>query len=320
MYPLKFYPILKDRIWGGTKLGDVLGKDLKCDTVGESWEISGVTGDVSVVCNGDLKGESLTKLIAGDAEGFLGKSVVQRFGTEFPILIKFIDAKHDLSVQVHPDDTLARARHNSFGKTEMWYIMDAVPGAHIIVGFKHDVSMQEYTECLKNGSLPHILHNEDVARGDAFFINAGRIHAIGAGVLLAEIQQTSDITYRVFDFNRRDKDGKLRELHTELALEAIDYERKEDFRVPYPKVPNTANTMVECPYFTTKFLNLSNEYRADHSQRDSFTIYMCTDGEASIENEDGIASIKKGETVMIPAHSAGINVKTRGAELLEITL
>lgn len=320
MYPLKFYPILKDRLWGGTKLGDELGKELKSDTTGESWEISGVEGDVSVVCNGDLKGESLTKLIAKDPDGFLGKSVVQRFGTEFPILIKFIDAKQDLSVQVHPDDALARARHNSFGKTEMWYIMDAEPGAHLIVGFKHDVSMDEYTECLKNDRLPDILHYEDVDRGDTFFINAGRIHAIGAGVLLAEIQQTSDITYRVFDFNRRDKTGRPRELHTELALEAIDYEKKEDFRVPYPKVPDSANNLVECPYFTTKFLNLSTEFKADLSLRDSFTIYMCIEGEAFIENEDGIAGIKKGETVLIPANATLIKVKTKGAELLEITI
>jgi mannose-6-phosphate isomerase len=233
MYPLKFYPILKERLWGGTKLGDILGKPLQNTITGESWELSGVEGDVSVVSNGELAGTSLKDLISEDPDGILGRSVGDRFGKEFPILIKFIDAKQDLSIQLHPDDELARIRHNSFGKTEMWYIMDSDEDAQLIVGFKRTVTKEEYLESLKNDRLTDLLNYESVREGDAFLINPGKVHAIGAGTLLAEIQQTSDITYRVFDFNRRDKNGNLRELHTDLALDAIDFEKKDDFMIKY---------------------------------------------------------------------------------------
>jgi mannose-6-phosphate isomerase len=210
LYPFKFEPILKERLWGGTKLKTVLGKPIANDITGESWELSGVAGDVSVIANGPLAGTSLKQLIATQAEALLGKEVVARFGQEFPILIKFIDAKQDLSIQLHPNDALAKKRHGSFGKTEMWYIMDADPGAKLIVGFNKDVTREEYASHLQENKLPDLLNYEPVEQGDTFFINTGKIHAIGAGVLLAEIQQTSDITYRVFDFNRKDKMGNLR--------------------------------------------------------------------------------------------------------------
>lgn len=320
LYPLKFQPILKERLWGGTKLGTHLGKALTSDITGESWELSGVEGDVSVVSNGKLAGTSLTELIDRNAADLLGHEVVRRFGKEFPILIKFIDAKQDLSIQLHPNDELAKKRHNSFGKTEMWYVMDADEEANLIVGFNRDVTKEAYNKSLENDTLSELLNYEKVKEGDTFFINTGKIHAIGAGVLLAEIQQTSDITYRVFDFNRKDKAGDLRELHTELALDAIDYTRKDDFKVPYSKEQDRVNDMVRCPYFNTNYLKLHSDFMQDLSGRDSFTIYMCVDGDAEIVNETGSATVKKGETVLIPANSDAVNLKTTGATLLEITI
>lgn len=320
VYPLKFHPILKERLWGGQKLKTVLGKEVPNDITGESWEVSTVKDDVSIIYNGLLSGTSLQELIDRDPEGILGKSVHERFGKEFPILIKFIDAKLDLSIQLHPNDELAKERHNSFGKTEMWYIMNADEDAKLIVGFNQEVTKDSYSKSLEDDSLLELLNYECVNEGDTFFINTGKIHAIGAGVLLAEIQQTSDITYRVFDFNRRDKNGNLRELHTEQALDAIDYKKKDDFKVSYSDEKNTINKMVECPYFTTKFLNLSENLEQDVSQRDSFTIYMCVGGWASIENEYGIETIKKGETLLLPANSNHIKINTQEAKLLEITI
>ncbi|MDT7827805.1 type I phosphomannose isomerase catalytic subunit [Pricia sp. S334] len=320
MYPLKFHPILKERLWGGTKLKEVLNKPIESDITGESWELSGVEGDISEVSNGELAGTSLTQLIDDDAEGVLGTQVIDRFGTDFPILLKFIDAKQDLSVQLHPDDELATKRHNSNGKTEMWYIMDADDDANIIVGFNRDISKKEYTESLEKDTLLELLNYEKVDQGDAFFIHTGKVHGIGAGVLLAEIQQTSDITYRIYDYNRKDKEGNLRELHTDLALDAIDYEKKDDFKMDYSSEANMANPMVDCPYFRTDFLRLTDDWSYDVSERDSFTILMCVKGSGRIANENGTADIKKGETVLVPALSRFLSITTDGMELLQVTL
>ena len=320
IHPLKFKPILKERLWGGEKLHTVLGKPIMSDITGESWELSTVSGDISEVSNGELANTPLKTLIDKHPEKLLGKSVVERFGKEFPILIKFIDAKQDLSIQLHPNDKLAKQRHDSFGKTEMWYVMDANPGAELIVGFNKDVTKSEYAKSLEDNTLLDLLNYEPVKEGDTFFINTGKIHAIGAGVLLAEIQQTSDVTYRVFDFNRKDKEGNLRELHTELALDAIDYEKKDDFKVSYEDKKDATNTMVDCPYFKTNFLHLENDFRQDTILRDSFTIFMCVDGTGTIQTESGEAIISKGETVLVPASSNNITIKTTGAKFLEVTI
>lgn len=320
LYPLKFEPILKERLWGGTKLQSVLNKKIKSDITGESWEISAVDGDVSIVSNGYLAGISLVELIATQGKALLGQVVIDRFGTDFPILIKFIDAKQDLSIQLHPNDKLAKKRHNSFGKTEMWYIMDADLDGKLIVGFNKSVTKEEYSEALKNDTLLDLLNYEQVKEGDTFFINTGKIHAIGAGVLLAEIQQTSDITYRVFDFNRRDKNGNLRELHTDLALDAIDYERKDDFYVKYSKEQDEVNGMVECPYFKTNFIQLSKNLQQDVTNRDSFTIYMCVSGSVTISTETGEVVLQKGETALVPAVVQNIDLKSNSAKLLEVTM
>ena len=320
LYPIKFHPIPKERLWGGTKLAGVLNKSFEGDTIGESWELSGVDGDVSVVSNGFLQGQSLTQLMETYQGKLLGESVYERFGMEFPILIKFIDAQKDLSIQLHPHDDLARQRHNSFGKTEMWYIMDADPGAELIVGFNRDVTKEEYQNHLNEDRLLELLNYEEVKEGDTFFIQTGKIHAIGAGVLLAEIQQTSDITYRVFDFNRRDKEGNLRELHTELALDAIDYKKKDDFKVDYSRAANQSNALVHCPYFKTDYRKLTQDIHLDCSGEDSFRIYMCVEGSVEIEAETGSITLQKGETALIPAEVPSLRIKTTGAGLLEVTI
>lgn len=320
LYPLKFRPILKERLWGGTKLKEVLGKPIESEITGESWELSTVKGDISVIANGILEGKSLQDLIESNGEELLGKSVVERFGKEFPILIKFIDAKQDLSIQLHPNDDLAKERHDSFGKTEMWYIMDADPKAELIVGFNKDVTKEEYAKSIDNDTLLDLLNYEQVKEGDTFFINTGKIHAIGAGVMLAEIQQTSDVTYRVFDFNRKDKEGNLRELHTELALDAVDYKKKDDFKVTYSQELNKVSEMVDCPYFKTSFIQLTENLELDTTKRDSFTIFMCVGGKAVIKTAEGEVSIKKGETVLLPAITKKISLQSKAAKLLEVTI
>lgn len=320
MYPLKFIPILHERLWGGTKLKDLLYKSSPNDLIGESWEVSTVKGNVSVIANGAHEGTSLQDLIDTYGERLLGKSVVERFGTDFPILIKFIDAKQDLSIQLHPNDALAKERHDSFGKTEMWYIMNADPEASLIVGFNKDVTKEEYVDSLKNDRLLDLLNYERVQEGDTFFINTGKIHAIGAGVLLAEIQQTSDITYRVFDFNRRDANGNFRELHTEMALDAIDYSKKEDFKVAYTNQKNKVNQMVDSPYFKTNFIHVTEDLDQDVTDRDSFTIYMCVGGEAVLTNEHGSVTLNKGETTLVGANCRNISVQSSEAKLLEVTI
>lgn len=320
MYPFLFYPILKDRLWGGDKLRSVLAKESPVGAIGESWELSGVSGDVSVVANGPLKGKTLNELILNDPVALLGKQVVDRFGYGFPILIKFIDAKLDLSIQLHPNDELARKRHNSFGKTEMWYVIDADPKARLIVGFKERVSTETYRKSLEDGTILDYLNRIPVREGDTFFIRPGLVHAIGAGILLAEIQQTSDVTYRIYDFKRKDSHGHYRELHTDLAMEAIDFKVEDDFLVSYEKDADRVNPMVDCPYFKTDFLSLTQDMTMDTTQRDSFTILMCVWGAAEVDNGSGKVSLVQGQTVLLPANTEQIHLRSAGARLLQVTL
>jgi mannose-6-phosphate isomerase len=320
LYPLRFKPILKERLWGGHKLRDVLEKDFEGTGIGESWELSGVEGDVSLIDNGPYNGKSLNELIEAYPNELLGKPVIDKFGTEFPILVKFIDAQKDLSIQLHPGDELARARHNSFGKTEMWYVMDADPGAELIIGFKRDMSKEEYQHAMEEKSLPQHLHYEPVAEGDGFFINSGKIHAIGAGILLAEIQQSSDVTYRVYDFDRRDARGNLRELHTELALDAMDFKKKDDFKISYGRQKNRENLMVSSPYFKTSFLELDTKTRLSLSHPYSFTVLICVEGAAEVVMNSWKIQIKKGETVLLPAAAPEVVVNTSQSRFLKVSL
>ena len=259
LYPLKFEPILKERIWGGNKLSTVLGKQTEIKNIGESWELSDVEGDISIISNGALQGQSLKELLETYQADLVGVKNYKTFGNKFPLLIKFIDAKKDLSIQLHPNDELAKKRHNSFGKTEMWYVMQADTNAKLIVGFNQKVSPEIYKKHLDAKMLTQILNFDQVKKGDSYFIEVGRVHAIGAGVMLAEIQQTSDITYRVYDWDRVDAHGNERELHNDLAIDAINFDMDNDFRVEYFKELNKSNGMVTCPYFTTNFYSNSRK-------------------------------------------------------------
>ncbi|MDY7393798.1 type I phosphomannose isomerase catalytic subunit [Aureibaculum sp. 2210JD6-5] len=319
-YPLKFEPILKERIWGGNKLNTILNKKTDKENIGESWELSDVKGDVSVVANGKFKGRSLAFLIDQYKDILLGKKVHKRFGKKFPLLIKFIDAKEALSIQLHPHDDLAKKRHDSFGKTEMWYVMQADAGANLIVGFKKDSNKEEYLKHLENKSLLEILNVDEVKKGDVYFIPTGRIHAIGAGVLLAEIQQTSDITYRIYDWDRKDDLGNGRELHTELALDAIDYKAADKYTTDYKSELNKSAAIVDCQYFTTNIIELDGKVAIDNSYKDSFVIYMSVEGNVVFNyNDDKEIRLNKGETILMPACLTHFSLKSdEKAEVLEV--
>lgn len=316
---LRFEPILKEKIWGGEKLMSLLHKSSEQKNVGESWEISDVEEEVSIVSNGELKGTSLQELLKVYTTDLLGKSVYQKFGEKFPLLIKFIDAKEALSIQLHPNDELAKKRHNSFGKTEMWYVMQGDEGANLIVGFKKNVDANIYKHHLQHKSLLEILNVDQVSEGDVYFIPTGRVHAIGAGVLLAEIQQTSDITYRIYDWDRQDTEGNYRELHTEEAIDAIDYKAKSSYRTTYSKETNTATEVVSCPYFTTNILPVEGTLELNHKNKDSFVIYMCVKGSVTFTYTSQEEQLQMGETILIPACMKDIKITSKAyAEVLEI--
>lgn len=312
LYPIKFSPIPKETIWGGNKLNSILSKEFSNDKkIGESWEISDVKNDISLVANGNLKGESLNNLILNFGPRLLGEKVYKQFGKEFPLLIKFIDANDALSIQVHPDDELAKKRHNSYGKTEMWYVLEAEKETNLIVGFNQKVNQKLYQQKLNEGQLEEILNSEPVQSGSCFFIPAGRVHAIGKGILLAEIQQTSDITYRMYDWNRVDKSGQARELHTELALDAIDYTFENQYATEYPSDINKSTNLATSNYFTTNRLVFDQKIKRDYSLLDSFVIYICLEGEFEIcyENKERI-KVTKGESILIPAELKELVLET----------
>lgn len=315
LYPLQFEPILKDRIWGGTKLKTYLNKPIASEITGESWEISTVKNDVSIIANGVFKGKSLNELINDFPEQVLGTKVFEQFGKQFPLLFKYLDAREDLSIQVHPNDELAAKRHNSFGKTEMWYVMQADDEARLIVGFKEKSSSEEYIKHLENKTLLSILDTKKVKKGDVFFLETGTVHAIGAGTVIAEIQQTSDITYRLYDFDRVDANGNTRELHVDLALEAINYDKVEAQK-EYLKIENTSNEVVDCSYFTTNFIPLNGNLNVNKNQN-SFTVYMCVDGDFELILNEEKYNYKKGDTVLIPASLTDFQLSGKGS-LLEI--
>ncbi len=320
LYPLKFKPILKDKIWGGEKLSSILHKNEASPKCGESWEISTYEGNISVVSEGFLEGNNLLELIEIYMGDLLGDSIYERFGIEFPLLIKYIDASQILSIQVHPDDETALKKHNSYGKTEMWYVIDAEKDAELITGFSRTIDKEIYLSHFKSGKLQEILNVEKVHPGDCFFMPAGRIHTIGAGILLAEIQQTSDLTYRIYDFGRKDEYGKERELHLDLALDVIDFNHHPDYRTEYARTLNTTVNLVDCPYFTTNIIQLDKPVKKDFTLVDSFVIYMCPGGSARIFYNEGLSiPLTRGETVLIPAQMKNIWIEPTGnAELLEI--
>lgn len=321
LYPLKFTPIYLEKIWGGNRMKTILGKDFgNLTNCGESWELSAVEGNVSVVSNGFLAGNNLSELIEVYMGDLVGDKVYKKFGFEFPLLFKFIDANDDLSVQVHPNDELAKERHNAYGKTEMWYVIQAENGALINSGLNRPVTRQEYLSFLEEGRLSELLHYDKAEPGDVYFIPAGRVHAIGKGVLLAEIQETSDITYRIYDYDRKDAQGNLRELHNDLAIDAIDFSYSDEYKANYTTEENVSSTIVSCKYFTTNLLNFNKRLEKDYYSLDSFIVYMNLAGRFKIEHAEGEEIIEKGETVLIPAGMGAFHLTplTEEVQTLEV--
>lgn len=319
LYPLTFDTIYKEKIWGGQKIKTVLGKDFSpLKNCGETWEISGVPGNLSKVAEGPLKGQTLPELIDQFKGQLVGEKVYEQYGNEFPLLVKFIDAAQDLSIQVHPDDKLAKERHNSLGKSEMWYVFQADEGAKLISGFNKNTSKEEYLAYLNSGRLTELLNEEEVEAGDCFYLPAGRVHTIGAGLLLAEIQQSSDVTYRIYDFDRTDDEGNKRELHTEEALDALDYKHHSQYKTSYDHSLNEAVPLVKSQYFQTNLLEYTTGIIREHYRKDSFVIYTCFEGEAEIQAMGQTTKIRMGNAVLIPRIAADIHIRTNsGFKMLE---
>ncbi|MDO1446879.1 mannose-6-phosphate isomerase [Rhodocytophaga aerolata] len=316
LYPLIFHPIFKERIWGGNKLKTVLNKECPFDQCGESWEISAVPGDVSVVKEGKLQGKALDELIRTYKGELVGEKVYNKFGETFPLLIKFLDAQEDLSIQLHPNDELAQKRHNSFGKTEMWYVMQADKGSSVRSGFNRKIDQQTYLEHLDTKKLDDILNIIPVQADDVIFLPAGRVHSIGKGLVIAEIQQTSDVTYRIYDFDRADNQGKKRQLHTEEALGAIDYEHYPEYKTSYKKVSNEITQLVSSAYFTTNRLQFTQPIQRNYQQTDSFVVYICLEGSFTIDYAQGSVSVKKGDSVLLPASLKAVTLRPDGESKL----
>ena len=320
LYPLKFQPIFKDKIWGGQKIKSILHKDFSpLPNCGESWEVSGIEGDISVVANGFLAENDLNELIEIYMYDLVGDNIYYKFGLGFPLLIKFIDAAEDLSVQVHPDDELAMKKYGQNGKTELWHVLDADPGAGLYVGFKQGVTREKYEKAVSEGNVDQLLEFYSVKQGDTFFIPAGTVHAIGKGVLLAEIQESSDITYRIFDWNRKDENGNSRELHTEEALEAIQFENHTSYKIDTPETLNSSVQIIRNPFFNINLLAFDKPKQKEYSNIDSFVIYICTEGEVHFLYDNKIEILKKGGVLLKPASMESLNlVPVTFSRLLEI--
>ncbi|MGL4805620.1 MAG: type I phosphomannose isomerase catalytic subunit [Bacteroidales bacterium] len=310
MYPIKFRPILKSTIWGGERIKEFKELETTQIEVGESWELSNVPGSESIVANGVEAGKTISELLKKYKDALVGQENYKLYGDNFPLLIKFIDAREDLSIQVHPNDELAKKRHNSFGKTEMWYVIDNNGGeAKLRSGLKEKMTPEEYAVRVKENTICDALAEYRVNPGDVFFLPAGRIHSIGAGCLIAEIQQTSNITYRIYDFNRKDKNGNSRELHTEFSKDAIDYAVKEEYRTLYKPAKDYPVDLVQCPYFNTALYDLTETQHINYEGLDSFVIYVCVAGAATVVDSHGNEErMKAGETVLIPATLTDITI------------
>ena len=323
LYPMKFTPIIKETIWGGKKLNQKYNKGKASQTnIGESWELSGIQENISIVENGFLAENDIQELIEVYMSDLVGDKVYKQFGIEFPLLFKFIDANDQLSIQVHPDDKTARQKHKAYGKTEMWYVIDAEKNATIINGFKKNLDKEEYLKHLNNGTIEEIVNRVSVTKGDVIYIPAGRVHSIGKGVVLAEIQQTSDITYRIYDWNRKGLDGNLRELHTDLAIDVINFDKPKNNKEDITIEENKTCTLIDSPVFKTNIIKLDNTIEKDYFTTDSFIVYMCIDGSAEIitsGNEN--VQITTGETVLIPNEITTVRIKPdKNCTLLEVYL
>jgi mannose-6-phosphate isomerase len=320
LYPLKFEPILKEKIWGGHILAHQYGKNEEgLKNIGESWELSALQGDLSVVSNGFLAGNNIEEIIEVYMGDIVGDEVYEQYGNEFPLLFKLIEAKEDLSVQVHPGNEQAKRLHNAYGKTEMWYVLQSENNAKIYTGFLKPVTKDEYIKALNSNTIQDLLNAEIAEPGDTFFTPAGRIHAIGAGIVLAEIQQTSDITYRIYDWGRKNKDGSSRELHTDLALEAIDFSAAGKIKIRKDLPDNTTQNLVSNQFFITNIIHINEPVEKDYNKIDSFVVYLCTEGRFVIRYDENSEIVTKGETVLLPAMIKDVILDPGpGATLLEI--
>lgn len=309
MKPLKFNALLKSTLWGGDKIIPFKNLDIQQENVGESWEISGVKDNETIVADGPYAGKKLNELVEELKGKLVGEDNYQRFGNEFPLLIKFIDARQDLSIQVHPTDEIAKMQGKERGKTEMWYLMDSDKDATLLCGLKKKITPEEYAQMVENDTIVDAIDRYEVKEGDCFFLPAGRIHAIGTGCFLAEIQQTSDVTYRIYDFKRKDKDGNYRQLHTKEAAECINYNVESNYRTDYTPVKNQGVSLVQCPYFNTAVYDLDEPMTIDYSELDSFVILIGLKGNATItDNEGNIFTLQAGESVLVPATTETLKV------------
>lgn len=322
LYPLKFKPLFRKKPWGGYRLKAEFGYgNIPAGLVGEAWLLSAVPGSETVVDNGPLKGNTLSEVYEVFLDELVGELVVEAHPKQFPLLIKILDANEWLSIQVHPDDELALERHGTTGKTEMWYILDAVPGAKLISGFDRELDRNALVFITENKLLPEVVHYEEVHKGELFYTPAGRIHAIGPGILLAEIQQSSDTTYRLFDWGRNGEDGKPRETHLSLALDAIDYDVVEVARTPFEKHPNQSNPMVDEEHFTTRLICCDTPVKNDYSLFDSFVILLFTQGEGSLISGNFVLPYQKGEIILLPATTTHVELlPAKPTEALEIRM
>lgn len=305
----KFEPLLKQTLWGGDKIIPFKHLNTKMEQVGESWEISGVKDFETIVANGPDKGKSLNQLVSEMKDQLVGKENYERFGDEFPLLVKFIDAHQDLSIQVHPSDEVAHRQGKPHGKTEMWYALPSTPGAMLYNGLKQQITPEQYKQMVENDTITDALARYEVHEGDVFFIPAGRIHTIGAGCFVAEIQQTSDVTYRIYDFKRKDKNGNYRELHTQLAAESIDYTVLDNYRTEYEPLKNEGVQVATCPYFTTAVYDLTEPMTLDYSELDSFVILIAVKGEGRLICNGEEMPFQMGDTVLFPATTNEVRVE-----------
>lgn len=309
MKPLKFNALLKSTLWGGDKIIPFKNLDIQQENVGESWEISGVKDNETIVADGLYAGKKLNELVEELKGKLVGEDNYQRFGNEFPLLIKFIDARQDLSIQVHPTDEIAKMQGKERGKTEMWYLMDSDKDATLLCGLKKKITPEEYAQMVENDTIVDAIDRYEVKEGDCFFLPAGRIHAIGTGCFLAEIQQTSDVTYRIYDFKRKDKNGNYRQLHTKEAAECINYNVESNYRTDYTPVKNQGVSLVQCPYFNTAVYDLDEPMTIDYSELDSFVILIGVKGNATItDNEGNTFTLQAGESVLVPATTETLKV------------
>lgn len=316
LYPMIFEPNMHTIVWGGDKLSAWKGLTPR-NHVGESWEVSAIPSSPSIVANGTWAGYQLTDVIARRPKEILGKKVAEKYDDKLPLLAKFIDANNDLSIQVHPDDAMAKREHNKMGKSEMWYVIDAQPGAYLYAGFKEQLSPEEYKRKVDDGSITEALAKHEVSPGDVFYLPAGRVHAICSGILLAEIQQSSDVTYRIFDYNRPGMDGKPRELHTDLAAKALDYQVHDEYRTEYEENENAVNKCLDTPYFSVQIIDAETPRHRDLIKYDSFIIVMCISGKCNIRTRStkALVPLNEGYSCLIPAVIADYDIIPEGGSV-----